>query len=191
MQQIAATNERADEDRLEAKADRLQAKADRLQADAASLQAAEDKQNLQRQIDVLNERFEKERMLVFAGDIVTVVYNKMYEYAKSIGLNAAKVSMGKFLEGSNPNSINAQYFNASLQFIGISLHDFNLVRVTKQTRNNLYHSDVLPTQLMLELHAADIPELRQFVEVVYRYPVAFDVDIGTNEITGTEVDDRR
>ena len=109
----------------------------------------------------------------------------MFSYAVLKGL-PRHVGVGYFLKSSKGGDLKT-FFEASLQHFGVSLEDFNSLRGTKHLRNNAFFCDDSNASLMVLLQSSTIPEIKKLVQIIDKYPGAFDIT--SSDDTDVEIDD--
>ena len=138
---------------------------------------------LKKEIEIMKKDKERENAFIAAGEIISTLYDKMLSHAWKNGL-PSYVNLGAFLKCSEKGDYK-ELFDATLEHLGVSLADFNSLRAIKQLRNSAFHSYNDNESSMAVLKSTTVPGFTNFIEIVSKYPVVFDI---TNS-TCTEVDD--
>ena len=136
-----------------------------------------------KEIEKMKKEKERENAFIAAGEIISTLYDKMLSHAWKNGL-PSYVNLGAFLKCSEKGDYK-ELFDATLEHLGVSLADFNSLRAIKQLRNSAFHSYNDNESSMAVLKSTTVPGFTNFIEIVSKYPVVFDI---TNS-TCTEVDD--
>ena len=110
-----------------------------LDMDEDRKQAAEDTKKITASIEKWYYNKERDTLLGYAIDLITILYNKMYQYAISQGLSP-NISIRQFI--GNYKQLSTNYITASLDHLGISSTDYTTLQTSTQNRiaNEYYPS---------------------------------------------------
>ena len=134
---------------------------------------------------------ENNKVLLCAGDLISILYKKMLKYSRFKGLPRG-VDLGELLASSDSGYEDpeiAVFFHDSLKYLGVSLDDFKSLRALKQSRNEAFHSPESPTELLNTIKSARLPGFEKLIAIAEKYPEVFNINPSGNTCSiGTEVD---
>ena len=132
---------------------------------------------------------ERDTLFGYALDLITILYNKIYQYAISQGLSP-EISISRFIRNSKQSTTG--YITASLNHLGVSLEDYTTLRTStlKRIRSEDDASWDTPDDMLMSMKWTTnrVTEFIEFVRIVETHPGAFDIDYSdmTGAYTETE-----
>ena len=138
------------------------------------------KRDLDEMIKEIKREKENRKVLLCADDLISILYTKMFKYSRSQGLSR-KVDLEELLASSDSCSESENpkitaYFYASLQYLGMSLVDFECLRAQKLIRNDDFDLRESPTELLNTIKSARQPEYEEFIAIIEKYPTVFNIN---------------